>query len=171
VDVTYRWFGIPHKQFQILDDVQVIASDLYQLAELYGRLELFPIANKLYPDCLWGHLAWASAFLRANQWGKARQIVNGDLTIQSDRWEIHSLRGIFAATEGKLEIAEAQFRKGLQLCGDSAENHFNLAEILKTLRRYDEAVFEYQRCLKSRKAEYLRESVEQKIQEIDAILK
>ena len=58
VDPAYQWFGAPHKEYVVLDDVQAIAHQFYQPSGKGGQVARCRLATKLHPDTAWGQLHW-----------------------------------------------------------------------------------------------------------------
>ena len=76
VDPAYQWFGAPHKEYVVLDDVQAIAHHFYQPSGKGTQVARCRLAAKLHPDTAWGQLHLAGALIKANEFveaGKALQ--------------------------------------------------------------------------------------------------
>jgi tetratricopeptide (TPR) repeat protein len=79
VDPVYRWFGVPHRNFVLLDDLQTIAmycSTLPDVKQKQIAWELAPdLALVQYNLCLW--------FIGLDRWEKVRELF--PLLTKSDR--------------------------------------------------------------------------------------
>jgi tetratricopeptide (TPR) repeat protein len=173
VDPTYRWFGVPHQQFEVLDDLQSIAHQLSYSREVSSCR----LAVKLYPDSVWTQMALAGALIGASQWEKtfvasilawqpepdlwnyftqeagkaqweeARRAMEAVLRLEPDDWKAYYLQGAFAAYDGKPEEAAGYLRKALGLNPESTEAHFMLAWVLGIQGQLKEAREELRACL------------------------
>jgi tetratricopeptide (TPR) repeat protein len=148
VDPAYRWFGVPHKEFTVLDDVQTIAHHFFQSTGTARDVSRCRLAAKLHPDFTWGRLALVSALVRAEKWQEARKALDVALSFEPDRWDAYLLRGILVAVNGNLEAAAGYLRKALELNPENAESHYYLATVLLGQGRLQEAREEYRACLR-----------------------
>src|SRR5437879_7949775 len=62
------WFGVPHKSFTLLDDVQAVATHLSAL----GDVKASQIAWKLGPDLYIVHLSRLSGLANEGRWAEAQ---------------------------------------------------------------------------------------------------
>jgi len=69
VDPSYRWFGVPHKKFTVLNDLETTADYLSQ----HRELRLRRIAAKLQPDSAYAHFKLAVMLALDDQRDEARQ--------------------------------------------------------------------------------------------------
>ena len=70
VDPAYQWFGAPHKEYVVLDDVQAIAHQYYQPSGKGNQVARCRLAAKLHPDTAWGQLRLAGALIQANEFSR-----------------------------------------------------------------------------------------------------
>src|SRR5262249_15186836 len=96
VDPAYHWFGAPHKQFVVLDDIQAIAHHLYQGPNGSNRLAEAKVAVKLHPDTAWGRIILARAFLAQNYSSEAETELRKSQEIEPGRWDSCFLQGQIA---------------------------------------------------------------------------
>jgi tetratricopeptide (TPR) repeat protein len=151
VDPAYRWFGVPHKEFVILDDLQTIAHHLFQSAHISEDVSRCQIAVKLHPNFAWGQLALVGALVRAKKWDEARKVLDVAMELEPDRWDIYLWLGIFVkyyGQYGSAETADNYFRKALQLNPQSARAHYCLALGLLDQSRLKEAREEFRATLR-----------------------
>lgn len=149
VDPTYRWFGVPHKDFVVLDDLQTIAHHFFQVQNTQPDQDvtLCRLASKLHPDSAWGQLRLVKALGRAEKWDEARTTLDVSLQLEPDRWDAYLLQGRFAVLDGDLEVASGYFQKALELNPESDLAHYLLACILSKQGRLKEAREEFRACL------------------------
>jgi tetratricopeptide (TPR) repeat protein len=151
LDPTYRWFGVPHKGFVILDDLQAVAYHLTQFegpdSEKAARCR---VAAKLYPDCIVAHLNLAGALASAGEWEQAREALKAAEELRADYWGIYLARGGLAAHDGDLEAAAGHLRKAVELYPEYADSHYHLGHVLEKQGKLKEARAEYRACLRYR---------------------
>jgi Flp pilus assembly protein TadD len=107
VDPMYRWFGVPHKKFTVLDDVQNIAACAAWRHELFGSR----IAAKLEPDWDFIQLYLAYALIEANQLDAARQLLPGEAAPNKEAWEWDLVRARIAISEKRDDDAIGLLKK------------------------------------------------------------
>ncbi|HUV62547.1 MAG TPA: tetratricopeptide repeat protein [Sedimentisphaerales bacterium] len=148
VDATYRWFGVPHKEFVILDDVQAIAHHLAQLEDPERELAQRRLAVKLHPGFAWGQFALIRSLCKAEQWDEARNVFESVLQLEPDGWDVYLWRGIFADHDGDPDAAVEYLRKASGLNPESALVHFGLGNIFGRQGKLKEAREEFRVCLR-----------------------
>jgi pentatricopeptide repeat protein len=148
VDATYRWFGVPHKEFVILDDLQAIAHHLVQLKDPDRALAQRRLAVKLHPDFAWARFALIRSLCEADQWDEAHNVFESVLEFEPDGCEVYLWRGIFAEHQGDLDAAAGYLRKALELNPESAFAHLGLGYLLGRQGRLREAREEFRACLR-----------------------
>ena len=148
VDAAYRWFGVPHKEFVILDDLQTIAHHLVQLNDHDRKVTLRRVAVKLHPDFAWVRFALIKSLCEAEQWDGARAIFESVLQLKPEAGEVYFWRGVFASHDGDLDAATDYLRKAMELNPESAFGHFNLGNLLGRQGKLNEAREEFRACLR-----------------------
>jgi len=148
VDATYRWFGVPHREFVVLDDLQAIAHHLVQLKDPDRVLARRRLAVKLHPNFAWAQFALMRSLCKADQWDEARRIFESVLELEPDGCEVYLWRGIFADHDGDLDTAADCLRKASALNPENALAHFGLGEILGRQGKLKEAREEFRACLR-----------------------
>jgi pentatricopeptide repeat protein len=148
VDATYRWFGVPHKEFVILDDLQAIAHHLAQLKDPDRVLARRRLAVKLHPNFAWARFALMRSLCKSEQWDEARRIFESVLELEPDNCEVYLWRGVFADHDGDLDAAADYLQKASALNPENALAHFGLGEILGRQGKLKEAREEFRACLR-----------------------
>jgi tetratricopeptide (TPR) repeat protein len=148
VDAAYRWFGVPHKEFVILDDLQTIAHHLVQLNDPGRKVALRRLAVKLHPDFAWVQFALIKSLCEAEQWDEAHAIFESVLQLDPQDSEVYFWRGIFAINKGDLDAAINCLQKALELNPEDVLGHFNLGNLLGRQGKLNEAREEFRACLR-----------------------
>jgi tetratricopeptide (TPR) repeat protein/TolB-like protein len=118
-----KCFGISHKEYAILDDVQTIASHMCQQdVAVPERLAFCEIIAKLCPDLAWPCLYLASALADSNQLEQAETVLARCSQLDSDSWRAfaYGIRGTLAMRKGDLNAAETHWHKAVELYPDNA---------------------------------------------------
>lgn len=148
VDPAYRWFGVPHKEFIILDDLQTIAHHLSQHRHTREDVARCWTATKLHPDFVWGQVALVGALIDAGEWGSARYALEKAVRLAPNRWDVYYKQGIIAAHDKDFAKAEGYYRKALALNPGDPHVHYSLANTLLEQHKLKEAREEYRACLR-----------------------
>jgi tetratricopeptide (TPR) repeat protein len=143
VDPAYQWFGAPHKQYVVLDDLQAIAHQYYQPSPKGGEVARCRLAAKLHPDTAWGQLHLVGALISAKELLEAGKALKIAEQLEPGRWDSHAYRGLLAVAGGGLESAVADLRKSLELNPKYGRTHFVLAWVLAKQGKLEEARDEY----------------------------
>ncbi len=144
-DPSYRWFGVPHKGFRVLDDVQIIALDLSQTRDLKRNR----IAVKLYPDFALIHQNLALGLISEGQWEEARKVLERAEQLDPNHWCTYSLRGIFALNDGDMKTAVDYLKKSVEIYPEDGVNHFYLGSALLAHGKLEEAREEFRASLRA----------------------
>jgi len=166
VDPAYRWFGVPHKDFVVLDDLQAIAHHFFQHGDSNRVVSRCRLAAKLHPNFAWGQIRLASALCEEDKWDEAREVLDRALQLEPNRWDAFLWQGIISTDhDNDLEIAADHVKKALDLNPESASAHFVLASILVRKGMLTEARDEFRTCLRydplPEKAEIVRRIIAQ----------
>ena len=148
VDPAYRWFGVPHKDFIVLDDVQAIAHHFFQHGDADRIASRCRLAAKLHPDFAWGQVCLVSALCKEGMWDEARTALDTALRLEPNRWDAHLCQGEIAIHDGDLDAALGCVQKALELNPESASTHFALANVLGIIGKHEEARDEFRACLR-----------------------
>jgi tetratricopeptide (TPR) repeat protein len=144
VDPSYRWFGVPHQEFSVLDDLQAVAVYLHQQHRDLPRLRL---AVKLQPNSALAQFNLAMNLMSDHRLNEARLVLDTALRLEPDSWLAHSAQGYLAGWSGQWAEAERQLRQAKDLNPDSGKARLFLAESLRNQGKLKEAREEYRAAL------------------------
>ena len=166
VDPSYQWFGVPHKDFVILDDLETIAHNFFQLTSTDRDVSRCRLAAKLHPYSAWGQVRLASALCKAEKWDEALRILDIALQLEPNRWDAYLWQGVISGEhDGNLEAAADYVQKALELNPGSAFAHFVLANVLVKQGKLKEVRGEFRAGLlynpKHKEAEQARRAIAQ----------
>jgi N-acyl-D-amino-acid deacylase len=167
VDPVYGWFGVPHQEFQILDDLQTMASDLYQRGDSKDHLERCLAASELFPLCGLGQVNLVLALINESRLKEARQTLEFVSKLWTDRWDVFLVQGILDVREDKIGEALKSFQKSIDLNPREAQTHLCLAQLLHAKGRLVGALEEYQECLRHDPDSSVRLAAEPAILQLD----
>jgi len=142
-DSSLRWFGAPHQQYEVLDDVQTTAflcfnnweSDPRELAACRAGL-------KLWPQSVHGQLALAGTLLGARQWEEARRVLRDIGAPPAKEYETAtywSLHGLAALQEQNWQEGERLLLQATAVDPGNKTALFNLGQLYYEQRRPAEA--------------------------------
>ena len=135
VDPSYFWFGVPHKQFGIQDDLQSVAGHLNQNRDLRRRT----IAVKLDPDSFHARMNLVFGLMNAEQWKEVRRELPGALAMEPDGFWARVAKARLAEHDGKLAAAARLLEEAVPLMPRSALVHALLGETYYRQDRLREA--------------------------------
>jgi len=117
IDPSYNWFGVPHKEVTVLDDVQAIGMDFFQRGDLdvKSALPRCEIAEKLFPNCEHGINNHFTALIQSGQWEAARNLIPAALKASRQGWVLAVESGLLAQHDGQPEQALNFFMEAKQL--------------------------------------------------------
>jgi cytochrome c-type biogenesis protein CcmH/NrfG len=147
VDPAYQWFGAPHKEYLVLDDLQAVAHHYYQPSAKGHQVARCRLAAKLHPDSAWGQVRLASALIKANEVAQAAQALKIAQQLEPGRWDAYTCQGLIAAKTGDLDAAAADLRKALELNPKHGPGHFVLGRVLSQQGKLEGARDEYRLAL------------------------
>jgi len=147
VDPAYRWFGAPHKNYLVLDDLQAIAHHYYQHSGKGNQVARCRLAAKLHPDTAWGQLALACALVNANKLGQGAQTLKIAEQLEPGRWDAYMLAGLIAARNRDLDGAQDSLHKAIELNPKYGPSHDMLGWVLSAQGRLTAARDEYRQAL------------------------
>jgi len=143
VDPAYQWFGAPHKEYAVLDDVQAIAHHYYQPSGKGTQVARCRLAAKLHPDTAWGQLHLVGALIKANEFVEAGKALQRAQQLEPGRWDCYTYQGFLALKTGDLEGAAAALRKALELNPRHGPTHLILGLVLTRQNKLEAARDEY----------------------------
>jgi tetratricopeptide (TPR) repeat protein/TolB-like protein len=165
VDPAYRWFGVPHKDFVVLDDVQAIAHHFFQHGDDDRLASRCRMAAKLHPNFAWGQVCLVSALCKEGMRDEARSALDTALRLEPNRWDAHLCQATIAIYDGDLEAALGYVRKALELNPESASTHYALANVFGIMGKHRDARDEFRACLRyepsPKQAEHARRAIAQ----------
>jgi predicted Zn-dependent protease len=170
VDPSYQWFGVPHKDFVILDDLQTIAHHFFQPTNTDRDVSRCRLAIKLHPDSAWGQLKLFRALSKAEKWDQARTALDTASRLEPNRWDVYLWKGVMADYDGNLEEALSYAQKSVESNPESAFAHCFRAGLLARMGKLKEARDEFRAGLRyepqSEMAEVARRAIAQINEEI-----
>lgn len=153
VDTLWRWFGVPHKQYAILDDVQTTAFLCFNNRENDPReLAVCRAGLKLWPDYVPGRLALVAGLRRAGQWQEARHAFAEIPQPQSEDYEAAiywALAGESAGNEQDWERAKECLLKSISIQPRQSHAYFTLGKVYGQQHRLAEARTAFRDCLRN----------------------
>jgi tetratricopeptide (TPR) repeat protein len=119
------------------------------IARVGGALSQLAAARRPSGPPLDAHklFAQAIALREAKRNGEAETIARRILASHRDNRQALNLLGVLRNDAGDAKEAADVFARTVELSPDDAEAHYNLAVVLGTLERYDEAIVHYRRAL------------------------
>lgn len=145
VDVTYRWFGVPHKKFAVYNDYEAIAMQMNQSDGLtYKR-----IAVKLQPDDL-ALYNLAGRLMGENQIEEAKGVLERFFQTKAEPWMKHSARGSLAWMEKNWDLAEKELKQSIEIHPYESSVHYHLGLVLLQKEDLPGALESLRRCMEQR---------------------
>jgi len=143
VDPSFHWFGVPHRQYRILDDLQTAAflcfynreGDPWELAACRAGL-------KLWPDFVQGQLCLVGALWNTRRVDEARRMLSDMNEPQAQDLEAAmywSHRGLLALHDHDWQEAEAHLRQAVSLYPRNRATYFSLGNLYRDQHRLAEA--------------------------------
>jgi Tfp pilus assembly protein PilF len=135
-DSAWGWFGVPHREVRLLDDLETTALHMGFSSEL-TRLRL---AVKLWPGSISNMCNLALALLKAGQIDEARQILEMATKLEPKAWQASYARAILAWKEGKIESAVEMLRASVAAYDTVGRPRVTLGVLLLGQGKLDEAL-------------------------------
>ena len=158
VDPAYRWFGIPHREYQFLDDLQAIGAYLAQS----GSIARDRVAEKLLPDQAWVPFNLAMGLAREGRFNEARRALEDGRKLDSNSWRTPYAQGVVDVFERRGSSAIEHLRDCLRIQPDYSLVHYYLAtayemngdlrEARDEFRNYLQGETVQERAVKARRA-------------------
>jgi len=139
VDPAYQWFGAPHKEYLVLDDLQAVAHHYYQPSGKGDPVARCRLAAKLHPDTAWGQLHLVGALIGADEFIEAGKTLKIAQQLEPGRWDAYTYQGLIAVSTGDPDAAVASLRKALELNPKHGPTHYTLAKVLGMQDKLEEA--------------------------------
>ncbi len=166
VDPMFRWFGVPHKKFTVLDDLQTMAIYFACTA----KPERAEIAVKLESDWEFIRLAAAQNLVNADQAETARKIMPPERLQKAQGWMADAVRASYAFHEGRLSDAVASLKKVVAENPDYPDGYAMLAFIYADQKKWVEARENFRSALLSSSEDKKDNQYRAAIAEIDATI-
>jgi tetratricopeptide (TPR) repeat protein len=148
VDASWNWFGVPHKRYQIMDDLQVVAYDL--MARTRPKALGCTLALKLCPSMLRARLR----LIEESDPSQARKELEAMAEPEPNTYSAHSYWlawAHLALREGRDDpLIEVHLRKAISIAPNEPFAHFILGLLLQTQGRLLDAREEFIQCLGSK---------------------
>jgi len=139
VDAGYNWFGVPHRDFVILDDLETIAHHFFQPTNTDRDVSRCRLAAKLHLDSAWGHLKLFRALYQAEKWDEARTALDAASRLEPNRWDVYLWQAVTADHDGDLQTALDYSQKSVESNPESAFAHCFRASLLAKTGKLKEA--------------------------------
>lgn len=138
VDPFDFWFGVPHREFRVLDDLQAIAFHLFRPVPGRPVEKGALIAEKLDPASISGLFLTADQLTVAGRFDEAETRLARAERREPDRWELPFHRGMIAAARNN-DVAKQLYEKALEIHPAAGRAHIALAGRLTADGRLKEA--------------------------------
>ncbi len=151
-DSSFRWFGVPHREYAILDDLQTAAFLCFN--NRFGDAHPLVVCRaglKLWPESIQGKLELAILLVRRDQPAEARRLLAELDQPASDGLEASMYwvgQSLLAEADGDLDQAEDLQRKAIAQCATQAAYHARLGNICLKRGRLAEARSAFRDCLR-----------------------
>jgi tetratricopeptide (TPR) repeat protein len=139
VDPAYLWFGVPHREYLILNDLQTVAHQMFQHSVSKDAVVRSRAAIKLDPLSAWGQTKLAAACIDADDLISARKALTAALELEPNRWDASFLEGMIALKSSRPPEAIGLFRRALEVNPKHGAAHLFLGEALSAEGRWQEA--------------------------------
>ena len=135
VDPAYLSFGVAHRKFTLLDDLQASAVYLCGLPSL----QQCQIGNKLAPDLSIVRAALFEMEIREGRWKEAEDQLALIMRADPEGPVTYSARARMAGHRGQLETAVALLRKAIEIAPPTDEPYMSLGMVYGRLGKWGEA--------------------------------
>jgi TPR repeat protein len=126
VDPAYTWFGVPHLEFRVLDDVQAVAHHAFQPHDGKPEVALCRAGCKLDPEFTWGRWNLVMALIESDQAEEARKELDAARQNAPENWRGYQLEGLIAVKQVRNERAVEWLRKAAAANPDAGDTHLVL---------------------------------------------
>jgi len=152
VDASWSWFGIAHREYTVLDDVQAIAR-LALMNQTFNdeTAARYRAALKLHPDCLPGQLLLVEILRNDGQIDQAQRLFDRIAEPSSAGWRgavYWQCRADLAISKDRWDEAETYLLRAASFYPNSGKIHFALAGLYVRQGRLAEARSEYRAALR-----------------------
>jgi tetratricopeptide (TPR) repeat protein len=160
VDSGFRWFGVPHKQYAILDDLQATAALCFVNRGLDNPTELaaYRAGSKLWPDWIAGRLTLVAGLIRAGQLQEARRLFAEIPQPQSEDYDAAtywSLAGEPAIAGENWDQAKECLLKSIAISPSQDYAYFGLGRLYLRRHQLADARTAFRTCLRNEPDEWV----------------
>jgi len=126
VDPAYNWFGVPHRKYQVEDDLHVVG---FVLCQSTNPAEV-QLGLKLTPD--WAELRFGLAvdLINLHRLDEAKEMLGAGGEINPNSWNGFFALGFFYWSEKKWSLAVENLKKSLSINEEFPLSHYLLATAL-----------------------------------------
>ena len=156
------WFGVPHKSFTLLDDVQAVATHSSGL----GDVKASQIAWKLAPNLYIVHLNRLSGLANEGRWAEAQDEVAIMMRLDPEGAMTYYARAVIAWHQRRPEQAIDLVHKAIELAPERDALHVWLGDIYARQGKLSEARKAYENALRCPSSEERAQEVRQAIAHI-----
>ncbi len=141
-DSSFRWFGVPHREYAVLDDLQTTAFLCFN--NRFGDAHPIGVCRaglKLWPESVQGKLELAGLLIKRDQSAEARRLLAEVAPPTSSGLEgsmYWVAQGLLAELDDDWEQAEDCQRKAVAQCSTQAGYHARLGRICMERGRFAE---------------------------------
>jgi tetratricopeptide (TPR) repeat protein len=162
VDPAYLWFGVPHKDFTVLDDLQSTAVQLSG----DGDLRVCRIAARLGADLLVVQVSVFDKLAGEQRWAEARKVARSLVRSHPNTPAAYYAKAVLAQADQNNDEAAALLQKAIQLAPNTPEYYGMLGNTWQLQGKFEEARAAYENALRYSRNQ---ESVEMSLQAIGAV--
>jgi TPR repeat protein/predicted Zn-dependent protease/TolB-like protein len=146
-DPTWRKFGVQHKEFHVLNDLQTVAHHAAQPRADGKDLARCRMAKKLHPGDRWTKLQLIRALVNAGQLEPASDELQRSFENQPSDPNWFVAGGLIAAKKNEFQTAIEQLQQALRLDPDNVQAHHYLGFCFVELQNYWPAREQFQKVL------------------------
>ena len=144
VALLFSKFANPHFHKPALAALVIILATyglrtIVRNQDWHDARALFSAAAKESSDSLIIRTALAGVYIREGEWSEAKEQLDAAQAIHKDNSHLQNLLGIVADHDGDASLAEAKFKKSLELNPDAINSYINLGELYIRQNRFEEA--------------------------------
>jgi tetratricopeptide (TPR) repeat protein len=167
VDPAYLWFGVPHKEFTILDDLQSTAVHLSG----DGDLKVCKIGGRLGGDLLVVQVSVFDKLAGENRWPEARRVARSLERSHPNSPGAYYAMAVLAQEDQNHDEAAELLQKAIQLAPNTAQYYGMLGNSWRAKGKLNEARAAYENALRYCLNEECVRVSRQAIDALDAAMK
>lgn len=136
IDPSYDWFGVPHKRYRILNDLE--AMGLF-LSHDTVHMDVATVAYRLAPDLRPVHAAFLLTLIHHGKWAQARLQASQFSKSDPDEWWLYDAEAVLAVHDKDLKKATQLLKRSIQINPLDGAGYINLGSVLYQLGDLSEA--------------------------------